>query len=464
LGDAYWDGVPEERWRGNQYIRANGILPYGLCGSGSDEREPGVELTAVTGGKGWAFTTLAANAWGESDEKGKPVRGDHIQVLMYYQKKGGRPCHKMDRNPYMHCVMPLKEFDFECRIGLGEWQQAWRRPDRSLKDQTVAQDILHCNLTNGVAELRDKFGVEFRVRDPADGSLVGKSTIKLDVCYMHVKKTWPLAICTEPMYGLKRDSKFWFNHPWQRNNTFSVLDEFVTYHIMQGVKVQVHDHDGSLNISMSRYRNNPAVAYRRGWSLPAITFPAVLANSKATAYESHAETACMWEHRFRAKWIQILHSADNFAFPLKPGVLISDLARNLDPRHIHNVNVPACTPSSNPAPPRPATSLIEKFSLMPHLLMCLYGKERSTPFGDPRAFDSTNVHWFTAPRPGFNISKSMKTFGTKWAIKEMGYFTMHIMGLGRTQLDQHIGPTNFKWSFLHRMLQKNLDKLEALPP
>eukprot|EP00285_Hemiselmis_virescens_P017704 CAMPEP_0173405834 /NCGR_PEP_ID=MMETSP1356-20130122/62888_1 /TAXON_ID=77927 ORGANISM="Hemiselmis virescens, Strain PCC157" /NCGR_SAMPLE_ID=MMETSP1356 /ASSEMBLY_ACC=CAM_ASM_000847 /LENGTH=607 /DNA_ID=CAMNT_0014366695 /DNA_START=1 /DNA_END=1821 /DNA_ORIENTATION=- len=445
------------RWRGNMYIRDGGILPYGLCGSDGDVREPKVDMEHITVlNHNVAFTMLAASVWGESDETGKPTEVKHLQVAVFYQRMG-KVCSKMPRNPYIHCLLPeWSAFEFECRIGQGQWQRMWRRNDFQVSNALVAQDILHCNMTGGLVDLKDKFSVQMRVfsrskSNPLDLQLLNESaTMDFEVCYQHVERTWPLVICTEPMYGHKKTSGFWFNHPWQRNNSFSVLDEFVTYHIMQGAKVQVHDHDGSLNISMLRYRGNPAVAYRRGWNLPAINYPHLEA-LQATAYETHAETACMWEHRFRAKWMQILHSADNFAFASQEGVLISDIARKLDTTNLSVILIPTCSGASRKNPTQAPRNIIEKYALLSSKEGVAKQRSRFTPIGDPRAFDSCNVHWFTAPRASY-----IRDYASDYAVNVLGYYTVHLIAMsirkGR-DLDNHAGRNDSQWNWLGNMLK-----------
>lgn len=63
-------------------------------------------------------------------------------------------------------------------------------------------------------------------------------TIDVDVCYMHVNQTWPIAVCTEPMYGFKKGSKLWhgntaYNVRGANATRHSLLDEFVVAHAIQ---------------------------------------------------------------------------------------------------------------------------------------------------------------------------------------------------------------------------------------
>jgi len=81
--------------------------------------------------------------------------------------------------------------------------------------------------------------------------------------------------------------------------------------------------------------------------------------------------------------------------------------------------------------------------------------------GNPRAFDSTNVHWFTARRDGFNASNAKDS---QFAVDEMKYFTVHIMGIGgRSRLDSHKGLQNQRWNEMHQLLKKRLDQFGPLP-
>jgi hypothetical protein len=66
---------------------------------------------------------------------------------------------------------------------------------------------------------------------------------------------------------------------------------------------------------------------------------------ESVIYETHAETACMWEHRIRAKWVQILHSADNMALPISRNKTMAQVADSLDTQAVSAVLVPTCRES-----------------------------------------------------------------------------------------------------------------------
>jgi len=111
----------------------------------------------------------------------------------------------------------------------------------------------------------------------------------------------------------------------------------------QGAKVNVHDFDGSLAAPMRKYAGNPSVSYRPGWSLPDLY--SGNGEQQTIMYETHAETACMWEHRIKAKWVQIIHSADNMASPISPHKTMAQVADSLDTQTVSGVLVPTCRES-----------------------------------------------------------------------------------------------------------------------
>jgi hypothetical protein len=111
----------------------------------------------------------------------------------------------------------------------------------------------------------------------------------------------------------------------------------------QGARVNVNDFDGSLAAPMRKYAGNPSVSYRPGWSLPDMY--SGNGEQQSVMYETHAETACMWEHRIRAKWVQIIHSADNMASPISPHKTMAQVADSLDTQAVSAVLVPTCRES-----------------------------------------------------------------------------------------------------------------------
>jgi len=282
--------------------------------------------------------------------------------------------------------------------------------------------------------------VQLRVFEgESSNSPLTKETIDVDVCYSQVKQTWPVAICTQPMNGFKQGSKFWYGNAASQvmgaNATkHSLLDEFVVIHAMQGAKVNVHDFDGSLAAPMRKYAGNPSVSYRPGWSLPDMY--SGNGEQQSVMYETHAETACMWEHRIRAKWVQIIHSADNMASPISPHKTMAQVADSLDTQAVSGVLVPTClgnSPSSYRAPPL----------VSPHRYPFLgryFRKRRFTPLGDPRAYDATNVHVFRSPRPNHRGEH-----GASYAIGKMHYRVVHMMGMTRNTFDSHAGWDDVGW-------------------
>jgi len=257
------------------------------------------------------------------------------------------------------------------------------------------------------------------------------------------------------MYHYSSNSSFWFGNPAARagaKKKNSLLDEFVIFHTMQGAKVQVNDFDGSMEANMRKHKGKAAVSYRKGWDLPDMW--ADNRRLGSVAYETQAETSCMWEHRVRAKWVQILHSVDNFAFPSTMGWSMSDVAKDLDVLTTSSVWVPntdANTPEQHAEPPQ---TVMHKHNLLKNVAKTQ--TSRITPLGDPRAYDTSNVHWFTAPR-GNNRGESNAAF----AVEEMKYYVVHIMSMARKQLDKHQGTVNAAWNALGDKLAQALDHVPA---
>lgn len=435
------------------YIRDDGILPWQMgvgvrpgLSLGSVPLSPKIQL---------GFSVLAASVWGNSDETGKPTSFESVSLLLWYQRFQNK-CDKFPRNPFFHCVLPnWLSLRFECKIMDGEWAPARRIPRGNgsfwTRDPSVAQDAVYCDLPAGLSLLPDEFGVKVRVfENAASTAPMTNKTMDVKVVYSHVNQTWPIAVCTEPMYHFKNVSGFWYgNGAANGAKRHSLLDEFVVHHYMQGAKVNVYDFDDSLAAPMQKYRGNPSIAYNPGWAIRDLWSGNTGLGS--VAYETHAETTCMWEHRTRAKWVQVLHSVDNMALPKAPGTTMGQVAALLNTSELSAVLVPttgASTPGKYKTSPK---SVAHQYSL----LGGTNTRSRFTPLGDPRAFDSICVHWFKAPRPNSRGEKP-----SSYALNVMKYHTVHMMSMSRKNMDTHGGNEDPAWKALGDRL---IEELQALP-
>ena len=177
-----------ERWRGNNYVRQRGVLPYERCGAGQFSPGPRPTISDFQfAGETYSLVMLGATTWGASDETGKPTAAESVQLLLYWQ-------HKKDRcdvvHASKHCILP----DFSppprlrCRIQGedGGWKDGWRdpRPNSTKYRLNVPVDPVYCPLPRGVDSLQDRFVLELQFGDEAGEHV----TTRVDMCYLHVRR------------------------------------------------------------------------------------------------------------------------------------------------------------------------------------------------------------------------------------------------------------------------------------
>jgi hypothetical protein len=91
------------RWRGNQYIQEEGLLPYQRCNSnngwlGAEKVSHSFKYQSKT----YDLVSTAASVWGNSDIYGKPTELRCIEILAYFTARG-RECMI---DPDKHCAVP----------------------------------------------------------------------------------------------------------------------------------------------------------------------------------------------------------------------------------------------------------------------------------------------------------------------------------------------------------------------
>lgn len=183
------------RWRGNDYVRESGVLPYQRCGAANFSPGPRPIYSEFThGGSSYTLAVLGVTMWGASDETGKPTRADSVQMALFWQFRD-KPCEVVHASK--HCIIPDIQPPIKCRVvtsgeGAGEWAEGWRDRSRErilFERQIVPIDSIFCPFPGGAAALSDEFAVELRFGDSFDASASGsRITASIDICYEHVAK------------------------------------------------------------------------------------------------------------------------------------------------------------------------------------------------------------------------------------------------------------------------------------
>ena len=435
------------RWRGNNYVRDNGLLPYQLCSA--NQVFPGPQRSTTTfshNGQTYSAVLIAASAWGESMLSGQPLRTDAIELLVTYSE-ANLPC-KITMT--IHCAISDVQPPIACRFGASS--SMWRPGSISTG---LYVGVVRCPL--GInSSLPDATGIEIAFGDRAVSVLEQQLTstrigaggpyeggsMSANICYEHVEVVDDLVLCTQP-HWFDESSSFWRGSPPYFEGS-TLLEAFLLHNlnVVNASRLVIHDLGNGMHKRMKPFLQDGRVKYRTNWALTD-ELPGV-GGELIYAFEAHAETTCMWEHRIRARWVQILHAVDNFLLPTCFGCNVSNILARINQSAVSELRVPiveAFTPRELQHTPQTiveAFNVLQRFSLLGDDWIGR-GLRRDTPIGNPRHFNEAIIHEFVFPR-----TTIFKILDEERCI-ELGLQTVHIMALARPQLDTHIGiPDN--WS------------------
>ena len=93
----------DSRWRANNYVHEDGILPFQLCGASSAyPGAPRGTATFIHGNRRYRVVVTAASVWGESQSNGQPKRADHVEFLAFFSEELTSCLHV-----WGHCQSPI---------------------------------------------------------------------------------------------------------------------------------------------------------------------------------------------------------------------------------------------------------------------------------------------------------------------------------------------------------------------
>ena len=428
-----------QRWRANNYIRDDGLLPFQLCGA--DQVFPGPRRSKASfshGGQTFDAILTAMSVWGESAESGEPLQTDIAEFQIFFAASGEQ-CQPEDQPLHKHCHIPrVHPPSIACLFGN---LSTWFRGSISL-GRSIA--IVQCPL-NLSSALPDHIDINLAIGDTAEsvlhsgrvrfGGSGGNGIISASICYEHVEAVDDLAICTQPHF-FDENSAFWRGDPpYPREST--LLEAFLLHNlfVVNVSRIVMHDLSSNMLPRMKPFFASGKVRYRANWSLED-ELPGI-SGSSVYAFEIHAEATCQWEHRIRSRWVQILHAVDNFLLPLCFGCNASSILSHVNRTAVSEIRVPILEAFS-PASVQIVTNrnnVLQRYSLLGEDWI---GRGRHTPIGNPRHFNEAWVHDFIHRR---NTARG--TLSEEASI-ELGLHTVHILALARPQLDTHIGLPD-KW-------------------
>jgi len=479
------------RWRGNNYVRDDGILPYQRCNA-SDFYPGAAHIYSSFWYNNGQFTLVntAATVWGESDETGKPISLKGVDLLVYF-KRSNKGCK---RNVGVHCIIePETHPQVICAYTDPKTKMHVKvdgiikdvlgtQPKQMLdlfKDDFKPKDLpsttIHCPFTDVNWILQSGVGsqaltIELYVGDDKSASYV-------DLCYEHVEKPDELVVCMQPAFSFHEvGNQFWDGEPPYRYG--NLLDFFlIWHHDIHGARIVVNDFVDEAKTYMHKNYRNYNVKYRSDWNMP------WLRDFDSYDHEDLCETTCFWENRFRAKWFQIVHAVDNFVLPRKQGanthtqthkhththsltktriyshiftltyagMTVVDIIRTLDAKNISAISVPIVEAYSNQTNGEELGNVLLRWNFLgddrEH-------KSQHTPIGNPRHISWSGVHWLSGVLPTFTNYLDYEA-----SLSDVvGLQTIHILALARPKLNKREGRKVAYYDQLAQRLENLLEE------
>ena len=247
------------RWRTNNYIRDDGILPYQICNAAKFSKSA-TQLISTTI-ESFDVLFLASSVWGASADNGEPLSVKSIELMAYIKKSGSAfdACcggHTFIHSHHVHtlmdrvgaiCVLSVDTKLIQSSNGIWNYSAPTTKiPYKELKHPGVVS--LHCpvDLIAGthsfdrfVGSDRLKLSIFLESIYPVNNN----ASIDVDLCYEHVDKADDLVVITEPIYGFKNHHvfarQFWNGDPpYERH---SLLDAYIVYHTkVMGARVYIN--------------------------------------------------------------------------------------------------------------------------------------------------------------------------------------------------------------------------------
>ncbi len=310
--------------------------------------------------------------------------------------------------------------------------------DRSWQREASVVNIMCPGLQEQLVNVTGKLPVKLFVGDAS------APTVTLDVCYRQVDVVHDVVACTEPMYGYN-DGGFWQGEP--RYDGHNLLDAFLLYHTkVHKMPVVVNDFESGF-LPLLTHHLGDFVWHRPDWRV------APLGISNPLDYEQLAEATCHWERRLDARWVYVLHAADNFAMPMVKGELMSDVLRRLNASEVSSVTVPMIQTFSDGSKPASA-NVLQRWNLLGTELEFVGG--RFTPLFNPRHLTHTHVHWNVGRMPS-----TKRDMTDAESVSQLRLHTVHIMSLARPHLNKRAGPRDEWLDHLADQLQEEIAKHKA---
>jgi hypothetical protein len=306
-----WARLPtrKESWRGNNYVRDNGILPYIACRNGADWPRTTARFNHTSRFNNTNFEDtyemllLGASMYGETEEIGRPVRIDTVEMMMHVRCTTCGPKRTVGGTPFEWSDARIGLIEFDCTFSAPSHSPIVTRGLASNLSLTMpfnATDVdvleqlgLHQGNFGGVAKRDrtmgaavvcpaptsdewyaadawpDQFTVALTPRVPV---VLGPSTkdkhhkwMAMEVCYDHVDFASYIVACTQPWHGWQRGVR---NKKFEGplGTCHNYVDEYINHHRNVGYgHIYVYAEDNYTN-PMQRYIDEGYVTLTEGVS------------------------------------------------------------------------------------------------------------------------------------------------------------------------------------------------------
>ena len=246
--------IASSRWRDNNYVNEDGILPYQRCNA--DHFHPGaVPILSEFYVKDYPHDVLisAISTWGAAEPSGKPSGLNSIDILVFFNTRDG-PCTNYDNHCCVNSTansideLPLITCSHEQEQVQGKWNfTAMYNGNHHTSDKVVGEFIVEdykvlrqnplrppsvtitCPFKQHSILSLDKFPLTLTLSDKF--SMKKSTNTIIDVCYENVEELSDVVVCTEPLFGFSPNgtSPYWNGVPPYLNH--NLLDSFLLYHI-----------------------------------------------------------------------------------------------------------------------------------------------------------------------------------------------------------------------------------------
>jgi len=434
------------RWRGNNYVNEDGILPFQLCHA--NDFYPGSKRLFpkfVHDGKEYQMIITAATVFGRTNKFGEPIYVKKIDFLAFFQESENECDYqkfqclvsRLRRRPRTSCIFGnhLTLPGATYRVKKNQFVEF------PTKLGSAAVAVVECKIEKHIEEIREIFEDHFEIK-----LIIGDNneTATADICYQHVTKPKTLHICTTPQFGYENENDtFWYGSP--RYSGYNNLDAFLIYHTkIMDASVTINDLWGSETLMklMRPYRalqnkSENEIRFRSNWRHPK-EFPK---NNKGVyLFENICQTTCIWESRLSAHWTMLLQAVDNFAYPISFNNTITDILKVVKKDDLIYAKVPIILPGTDASHAKTG-NILTRFNLLSRLLWYEFLEERYTPLGNPRKISYSWVHTMAIYDRFCTIPENCwgKVYGPMSAVKILGLATVHIMGITREEYNRKDG-------------------------